>query len=183
MDRRSLFYFMCQCWTQSNIANQESAANIICTDTKKTHEEPQQPQQQCTLVTSITGVLSTCCGETSLCPQCCCTQQIGMLGCKKTIWFIVEFVQTRWTLFVGCECRYPCTSLHGRGTRQQSQSSWLLIPFFDFFGQRLVCSCKPNRSPQSERASLLASLVALRLLLAFEDVVCSLRSSSWSNVQ
>jgi hypothetical protein len=31
-------------------------------------------------------------------------------GCKKPIWFIVELLQTRWTLVrVGCECRYPCT--------------------------------------------------------------------------
>ena len=35
------------------------------------------------------------CGETALIPQCCCAYQLGVLGCKKTIWFIVEFVQTR----------------------------------------------------------------------------------------
>jgi hypothetical protein len=70
------------------------------------------------------------CGETALSPQCCRVQQISVSGCKKKpIWFIVEFVQTRWTLLVGFECRYPHTSLHGRETQQQSQSSWLLIPF------------------------------------------------------
>jgi hypothetical protein len=65
---------------------------------KKAHEEQQQQQQQqqqCTLVTSVTGVLSTFCGETSLCPQCCCVQQLGVSGCKKPIWFIVELLQTR----------------------------------------------------------------------------------------
>ena len=45
--------------------------------------------------------------------------------------------------------------------QQQSQSSWLLIPFW-LLSQRLVCSRTPNQSLQSKRASLLASLVELR---------------------
>ena len=43
---------------QSNIVNQLSVANIICTETKGTLEEPQH-QNQGTLATSITGVLLT----------------------------------------------------------------------------------------------------------------------------
>ena len=41
------------------------------------------------------------CGETALIPQCCCVYQLGVLGCeKKPIWFIVELLQTRWTLMI-----------------------------------------------------------------------------------
>jgi len=78
-------------------------------------------------------------------------------------------------LFVGFECRYPCTLPHGRETRQQSPSSWLLFqPFIALSGNphchRLVRSRNhyTGRSCRSinqcNRASLLASIAVLRSL-------------------
>jgi hypothetical protein len=67
------------------------------------------------------------CGETALGPQCCRVQQISVSGCKKKIWFIVEFVQT-WRTFL-LVVSAGIHVLHFTEEQQQSQSSWLLIPF------------------------------------------------------
>ena len=99
-----LILFLFTVW-KPNIANQKSIANIICTETKRSPEQ-KRTQRQDALATSIAGVWlalfcspkDATCGETALCPQCCCVYQLVVLGCKKPNWFIVEFVQIRWTL-------------------------------------------------------------------------------------
>ena len=48
---------------------------------------------------------------------------------KKTIWFIVKFVQTRWTLLLVVSAGIRALN-QGKETWQQSQASWLLCPFF-----------------------------------------------------
>ena len=58
----------------------------------------------------------------------------------------------------------------------------MLIPFFDFLAKNWFALAHLINPWQSKRASLLASLVALRSLLAFEDVVRLLRPSSQSNM-
>jgi hypothetical protein len=159
---------------------------------QKAHEEPQQQQQQCTLVTSVTGVLSTFCGETSLCPQCCCVQQLGVSGCKKPIWFIVELLQTRWTLVrVGCECRHQCTKPRERHDNNHypvdccfsllfiCMAILIAIDWCALSNVTLMDLINPWMQPcESPRFNRCASFA-----LAVEDFNCSLRSSSRSDMQ
>ena len=144
---------------------------------KRAHEEPQQ-QQQCTLVTSITGVLSTFCGETALCPQCC------RLGCEKTNLVYCRVCSDSTNPFLFGLCRYPCTKPQGK---RNDNNHYLVDCWFPFlFSGNPHCHGlirsreHPSRSIRSVHASLLAlDFVRSRV----RRLTCSLRSLSRSNMR
>jgi hypothetical protein len=110
LDGYRIYFIFTQCLK----AIKHGKSNVRCKyhlhRNKRTLVEP-QPHSQCTLATSIAGVLLTLfrrqgeamCDEAAPYPQGCCVQ------CKKSIRLIVESVGLSEPFCVVCESRYRCT--------------------------------------------------------------------------